>query len=713
MIYLQKKNIVFIIILSLLLFNNFIAQEINIELKTVEFEGNERFPDSELESVISQKESSWWFIKSDPNKERTGLDGLLFNILSFGAEKRYLDTLLIRNEILSLKRHYWTEGFFKVQISSEFDMNKEDSEGVLKFIISENEQSTIRAININGFDELTPGIRTNVLNQLSIDTNLTYSEKLVQENNDQILNYLGDRGRMFITSEKPNIVIDTAKNEVDINLEYDVGKSYEISDVRVERSGKGKDLVEDDLLTDIVGIEKGDRFSFYDMQRGQVRLYRTNLFSSASVSAIRSDTLNNTVPLLISAEVGSLYELSPEIIVNDDQKVFNLGLGIGFARKNFLGDARKLGINFSITSQNPIEFLQELSITNSNLNGAVNTRAIIEQPFLLGKPINTRFESYFIHQIEKRNWNANILGTKLSLDFELPRYTYVTSLKVFLNWEYSEYIYSDEYIDKALVGSVRIDTNQISYEEVKKSINNNPISNNVLLGVHIGVNKTNDFLFPTKGYNLNLILEDGNFLPYLAGKAFNYKIDIPVYYKALVKSAAYFPFDFFVDGVFGVKLVSGIIHTYQGDKELIPFNQRFTVGGSNSVRGWKTRAEDLTPKRENIDYQNLSKEDFDLYFNQNLNPGGFFILEGSFETRYKLTKEFGTALFLDYGNTWNNPRELRFDELAVAAGFGFRYYSPFAPIRVDFGFKIYDPTDRDRQFWNNKVELQIGIGEAF
>ncbi|MBI9072270.1 MAG: BamA/TamA family outer membrane protein [Melioribacteraceae bacterium] len=704
----MKIRFILILFYITALTSSIFSQTERIELLNLEFEGNTQIPTSKLETVISHNESSWWFIRTAPDDDFSGIKGLFLNILSFGVEEQYLDTLRIVNDISLLKKYYWSEGFFEVDIKSEYSFQTENSEGELKFIISENEPFVIKKLNIGGFEKLSKSLFEAVKNQLTIDTNNQYSERLVQENNDIIMNYLGDRGRMFVSSEDPNIVIDTALNKVDVNLKFDVGDSFSISDVQVERTGSGKELVEDNLLTDIVGIEKGDRFSFYEMQRGQVRLYRTNLFSSASVSAVRADTSNGTVPILISAEVGSLYEFSPELILND-QEGFNLGLGLGFTRKNFLGDARKLSLNFSIASQNPWKFLQEISASNSNLYGYADARLVLEQPFLFGKAINTRFESYFTHQIRKDFWDANLIGTKISLDFELPRYTYITSLRVFLNWENSEYMYSDNYIDQVLS-----DTTLIYNEELKDEINTNPQSNYVLLGVNIGVNKTNDFLFPTRGYNLNFIFEDGNLLHYLASEAFNSTMNRPVYYKTLMKSAYYFPFQFISDGVLGLKLISGYIHTYRGRKDLIPFNQRFTAGGSNSVRGWETRG--LTPSRQFIDYENLSKEDFDALFNQQLTPGGFFIIEGSFETRYKLSDEFGSAIFVDYGNTWNDPDEFRFNEFAVAAGFGFRYYSPFAPIRVDFGFKVYDPSDR-RSFFKknvwNEFEFQLGIGEAF
>jgi len=70
-------------------------------------------------------------------------------------------------------------------------------------------------------------------------------------------------------------------------------------------------------------------------------------------------------------------------------------------------------------------------------------------------------------------------------------------------------------------------------------------------------------------------------------------------------------------------------------------------------------------------------------------------MEGSFEYRVRFLNTFGLALFTDYGNVWNGYKNIRVDEIAVAIGFGFRYFSSIAPFRFDFGIKFYDPEDKN------------------
>ena len=92
-------------------------------------------------------------------------------------------------------------------------------------------------------------------------------------------------------------------------------------------------------------------------------------------------------------------------------------------------------------------------------------------------------------------------------------------------------------------------------------------------------------------------------------------------------------------------------------------------------------------------------------------------MEGSIETRNRITGSLGSAFFIDYGNVWNHFRDVQWNTIAIAAGFGLRFYTEFAPFRIDFGFKVYDPDDR-RSFFNKALlqetfEFHFGIGEAF
>lgn len=663
-----------------------------IELTEIEFNGNKSFDDKELEDIIISKESPGW------------VSQFLDSFTSFGNPANYFDSLNIRDDIAILNNFYKANGYFKTNITSTYSIEQNGSnEASLIFNIVEKNPSYLRNYNLNGLKNLPPDLYSILLNRIDTDTTNIYSEELVEINNSLIVSYLQDKGYMLIESFTPIVEVDTLLNLVDITTEFNLGNRYRISGVSVEKSGPGKDLVDEKLIEEIANITPENYYSYTTLKLAQIRLYRTNLFSSAVITGNVADTNRNYVPVNIITNVGLLNELSPEIIGINEDNIFKLGLGLTYSNKNFLGGARKLTIGTSAAAQNITEFIKEASLTSNNIFGFADARISVEQPFLFGRPINTILETFYTLEKKKNQWNANIYGAKLNLNFELPQYIYLTALSTYLTWQNSEYIFQEDYLyDKldTLWGGGTLTTNSTS----------------AILGVQLVANKTDDLLFPTEGYSLTILAEDGNALPYLFSKIGNYNFGQTAYYKLVLTSTFYFPYFKNIFDSFGTKFKIGNIQEYHGNLNDIPYNQRLTAGGSNSIRGWT--ANDL-PITEIVLPENPTQAEIENIA-RNITPGGFFLLEGSIEGREYLSEKIGMALFIDYGNVWNDYYEFRYDELAVAAGFGFRYYSDFAPIRLDFGFKAYDPYDRRSFFTRLKhspfldnLEFQIGIGEAF
>jgi outer membrane protein insertion porin family len=156
------------------------------------------------------------------------------------------------------------------------------------------------------------------------------------------------------------------------------------------------------------------------------------------------------------------------------------------------------------------------------------------------------------------------------------------------------------------------------------------------------------------------------------------------------------------------KFKIGYLQVYSGTFAGVPLNRTFYAGGSNSIRGWLPN--ELVPVGSQY-VRDIS--------GINIVKGGTFLVEGSFELRRKFSDNFGSAVFMDYGNTWLGYNQFRFDGVAVAAGFGFRLYTPVAPIRIDLGLKFYDPSigqfiweSWNKRFFKN-ITLHFGLGEAF
>jgi len=480
------RFIALLILVNILFPKNINAQqEQAYELTKLEIEGNNFLDAEDIFLVLASQQSPNWFSQ------------FVHSFTSFGEDALYFDSLLIPSDLEILKRYYRHNGFFSPTFSYKYELDKENKEASLTYFVNEGEQIYFNNFKVSGIEKIS-GEFIYYINELTkTDTTIRFSGDLVQSKSDQIYNYLRDKGFMLASVETPVIIVDTMKNKVDVQIEVKTGRRYIIDELRVQRTGENKELVEDELLKTIVNVDTGDYYNFYDLRNGQVRLFRTGLFTNVLVSGVIADTVADKVPLLISADIGTLYEISPEIIMNNENQVFNLGLGIGFTRKNFLGDARKFTVKASSAAQDISEFLSNPQISDTTIFGYADARVIIEQPILFGKSINTRLENYVTLQKRKNEYNQTLYGTKLSFDFELPQFVYATGLQTYFNWENSKSIFTENYVRSIFIDAGYSDSvTSEATNRIKQDTNFEQQVTNTVLGVQLSANKTNNLIFP-------------------------------------------------------------------------------------------------------------------------------------------------------------------------------------------------------------------------
>ncbi len=666
------------------------VEDIEFELTELNFEGNESFDKTALSAIILNKQTPFW-----------GFKFLNSISSSIGIPPSYFDSNLVVTDKKVLRDFYQDNGFFQVEIFSEYSLDTLDESAILTYKINENKSCDFGIFQVDGLTDIDEDVRAKVLQRIDIDSTQRFTALRVERIKNSMLTILKDNGYMLADITTPVVTIDTAKGITDIYMSIKPGSRFKIKEIRSDIKGEGADAVDKELVKEMIRIKPDDTYSLYELQRAQVRLYRTNLFGSAIVSGLVSDTVNNYVPLNVELDVKPLYEMAPEIILNNRDNTLNLGLGAEFQKKNFLGGARTLSANASFVAQNPAKILENLSVKDTVFFGFADARIGIEQPTLFGKSIRTKVETYITMQKRKAEYNATLWGGKISFDFELPRFTFFNSFSASMNFEQSLYYYRKEYIYEV--------TKIPDYEARIAAFN-------WINGIELISYNSDDILRPTEGYNLYLTLEDGNSIPYAISKALKQELRSPAFYKSVITLTGFYPIYNNKQSTFGFKLKSGIIQSYYGDKFGIPLNHRFYLGGTNSVRGWDTRG--LVPRRSEFISKVITASDLNDIINE-IVPGGFFFFEGSVESRNALTKEIGAAFFVDYGNTWNSYKDVAISDIAVAAGFGMRYYLDFAAFRIDFGLNVYDPGDRSfildtgRKFWKHTFQFHFGIGEAF
>ncbi|WP_456312886.1 translocation and assembly module lipoprotein TamL [Pseudomonas shirazensis] len=149
-----------------------------------------------------------------------------------------------------------------------------------------------------------------------------------------------------------------------------------------------------------------------------------------------------------------------------------------------------------------------------------------------------------------------------------------------------------------------------------------------------------------------------------------------------------------------------------GNSDYIPFSRSYYSGGSNDNRAWQPYS--LGPG---------STDAMNDFNEANMK------LALSAEFRFKIFGDVKGAIFADAGNIWNVldnviDTKARFDnlndldEIALGSGFGLRYDLSFFVIRLDLGFKTYNPAHPAGERWFKEYNfghsvLNFGINYPF
>lgn len=654
------------------------------ELASISFEGNETFTDTELKAVIQSEENPFWLWR------------FLYSTVSFiGSPPNYFDSTTISVDIISLKSFYAVNGFFEAEISASFVLDTTAKTAELNYIIKENTAHTYGKVQFTGLDNLSQEMNDAIIEYKKYPTWERYVQDNVQKKNDEIISYLKNNGFMLARYDSTVVKIDTVNSKADISTYFNRGRWYTYGDIKIEQDGESSSEVSYDLIKYLTNINVGDVYRVEEISKSRVRLARTGLFNSINLTADTISSNSSKASLLIKGTVGSLNELSPEVFVDNEFGFFNAGVGASYIRKNFLGDARKLTVRARFRLNDITNLRFDSESFKETFQTEVDLSAIVEQPFLFSRNIAGRLEgyikSYNISTVEYDNFGANFTSA-----FDMPKHTFVNLLSPYLRFDGLSYSIP-EFVKDA-------DTLSVS-----------PMTFTSSLGAEIGSTTTDDLFYPTEGRLISIISEvssakvkwDGRNVN--SGQTLTLVDSLGYYAKMQITIGLYNAISRDKFTVLGIKAKAGYIQMLSGDAALVSPNQTFFAGGSNSIRGWRGR--ELVPT------DLVFKDLFPPSLNEQLKiRGGNILLEGSFEYRRKFEKDYGFVFFTDYGNTWNDIKGIRIDQIAVAIGTGARYYSPIAPFRLDFGFKFYDPRDQkfifDKKFFSTMV-IHFGIGEAF
>ena len=204
--------------------------------------------------------------------------------------------------------------------------------------------------------------------------------------------------------------------------------------------------------------------------------------------------------------------------------------------------------------------------------------------------------------------------------------------------------------------------------------------------------KRNDRLFPTGGlYSRGSVAYDGIF-----GKFNYFTLSANVrFYRKL-----------FWDFVFRMNVQYSAHLAMDGDKNSIPIDRLFLLGGINSLRGFqhftvgpRKESKSILDKAEKYGHPNPKAVAHRVF-------GGTKELYTNWELQFPIIPgaKFLGVLFLDMGNAYDEWHSIG---LRWNWGFGLRVFSPVGPLRFEIGFPFQ--TDEDKGEQMSQFQFTMGL----
>jgi outer membrane protein insertion porin family len=621
------------------------------------------------------------------------------------------DPRKVEKSVAAIKKAYVEEGFHAAEVVSKVDVN-DDYEATVTFDVKEGEKVLIRQIRFEGNTVFTDAQLKKVMETkerwfLSWLTGRgTYKEEVLQNDLEIIADQYYNKGYVQVKVRQPLITLAEDKKNMDVFIEIREGEQFRVGELNVQ----GDLLKSKEEILALAKLKPGDIFSRQQLRQDVFTindLYADQGYAYVNVSPLTQlDAERRVVDLLFEIEQGiqvnieriqvdgntktrdkvirremklvegDLYSASK--MKESRRKINNLGFfeevnvatskGSDEAHMNVDVDVKErptgtFSVGFGYSSVDG--FIGQGSVTQDNflgkalklnLAGSLGGKSTTYQfgltdPYFLDKNLTLGFDLYKTER-EYVDFSKKALGGDVKLGFPLTENT-----RTFFLYRYEE----KEIFD------VDADASQLIKDQEGES---------TLSSVTATVtrNTTDYYLDPSRGSVSQLSAEFAglggteNFAKYIADQRF------------------FFPYKW--GTVFSAHGQVGYIQQVGGEE--IPIDERFFLGGINTLRGFKSR--EVGPRDEETgDFTGGDKE---AYFN--------------LEYIFPLLKDMGLkgVVFFDTGNAWGEDEDF-FSEMRYSVGGGIRWFSPMGPLRLEWGYNL-----KPKDFEDNS-QFEFSIGKTF
>lgn len=641
------------------------AQEEPLIVDGLSFKGNHVLDAVQLSAAIATSNSSWF--------ARSGL----VRWMGLG-EKRPFDQAEFERDVLRLTLLYRKSGYLNAVVDTV--VRRSDRYVSVTFVISEGPPVVLDSLQVHGLDSVAGGAR--LTRDLPLRVGDPFSRILLDATADTLVRRLRDRGYpdalAFQSFERSKTTLTAAAV-----LDVQPGPYAWIDTVDVT----GTSRVSPDVVRSLLATRPGRPFSQEALYRSQRNLYRSDLFSFASVlvDSAAYDPAADSVPLSVRVTEspprrarGSLGYATEDCI--------RVGAGITF--RNFTGGGRVFDVSGRVSKigvGEPTSWGLENGTMCSQLKpDTIGSRQVnyglalsLRQPAFLS-PQNTLTGSLFAdRRSDYMVYLRQEVGAGLTFNHETQR-----QARLALTYAFS---YGSTTASPA---SFCVSLEICSADDIARLGAKQGLGTLGASGMFPSVNNPLD---PTRGERTTVQLTlSASFLGSSESQQFVAGVAERAWYRGVSRNS-----------VLSFRLRAGALwapltsfNSVQQTRYVPPAN-RFYAGGPNDVRGYQLNG--LGPINYLIDNDTITIDTTDPGSTPippgevTYSPiGGNMLGVGNLEYRIPSPvwgRLFRLVAFVDAGVLWD--RDQNQPELRVTPGAGLRLVTPLGPVRLDVGYNGY------------------------
>jgi outer membrane protein insertion porin family len=615
---------------------------------------------------------------------------------------------LITDNIGKIISFYHSEGYWLVNVVPIIREVSPDSVD-LTFQVEEGPKVVIKQITIEGNNALSVKQIKKVMKtkkrwllSFIFGTGI-YMKEQIKEDIERIKQLYHNNGYLHVSVSEPEIMLSPDKKKLSLAISISEGDQFRIADLKI----KGNTVFSESEVLDAVELSSGQIFD-----RGQLRddldkvldMYMGKGYAMADINPlVNVNNQEKTADITVSINEDSIYRIG-KINISGNTKTrdkvirreVRLDEGDIFNRKLIKRSYQRINNldYFENVDLKPLPKPEE-KVVDLDIEVEEKMTGMLS----LGGGYSSVDKFMVMGEITQANLFGKGLYLKLRTDFSSSRKNY--NLSVINPW----------FMDRPISASFRIYKEQFEFPDYDKQSTGGSIGLGKELSEYVGGNIT----YSLEEVTITDVLDGASFLiteqigtkitssisPSIwkdtrdnhldpsSGARHSLQSTIAglggenYFVKGVVDSIWYFPAP--MNTTFSIRGRLGYAAGF--NKKTLPLYERFYVGGINTIRGLGFG--DGGPRDANGE-----------------RIGGNFESILNTELIFPIVKDIKLkgVIFADYGGAFDKDDNIGIDDLRYTVGFGFRWMSPFGPLRLEWGFNLNPKPDEN----DNKIEFSMG-----